>query len=482
MALRILFVSTEVHPYLKVGGLADVAAGLPAALARLGHEVRVLVPCTATALATAKSRDAETLHCTGLPRSTRLLEAPLAGRRSRVWLLDSPGFRVRDGTPYQDAKGRPYRDDAERYDELARIAAALAAGNVDAGWRPHVVHCNEWHTGLVPVHMLLQRAPVASVFTIHNLGYQGLFPAATFAALELPPWLWHAEALEFHGRMNFMKAGLVFGDRLTTVSPGYASEILTPAFGAGLEGVLRRRSSDMDGIVNGIDEDAWDPARDTALASRFDAKNLSQRAPNRAALCRDFGLEVDGAPLLLGMVARLVPQKGVDIFLEALPALLQMPVCCVVLGSGDPALEVALKEAARRQPARLAIRLGHDEALAHQLYAGCDAFLMPSRFEPCGLSQLYAMRYGALPVVHRTGGLADTVTDAALPDATGFVFGKATPAALKEGVERALTVHRRPAVWRRMMQTAMGTNFSWERSARDYLRIYMLAQRSRRYA
>ena len=482
MALRILFVSTEVHPYLKVGGLADVAAGLPEALAHLGHEVRVLVPGTAAALAAAKARGAARLRCTGLPRGTRLLEAPLSGRRARVWMLDSPGFRVRDGTPYQDAKGRPYRDDTARYDELARIAAALAAGGVDAGWCPQVVHCNEWHTGLVPAHMLLQRAPAASVFTIHNLGYQGLFPAAAFAALALPPWLWHPEALEFHGRMNFMKAGLVFGDRLTAVSPGYAREILTSEFGAGLEGLLRRRSGDLDGIVNGIDEDAWDPARDTALASRFETGRLAQRTPNRAALCRDFGLGEDDGTLLLGMVARLVPQKGVDIFLQALPALLQLPVRCVVLGSGDPALQASLKDAARRHPARLAVRLGHDETLAHRLYAGCDAFLMPSRFEPCGLSQLYAMRYGALPVVHRTGGLADTVTDAALPGATGFVFKQATPAALREGVERALAAYRRPAAWRRMMRTAMARDFSWERSARDYLRVYALAQRSRRYA
>ena len=477
MALRILFVATEVQPYIKVGGLADVAAGLPEALARLGHEVRVLVPATAAGLRAARTRGARPLPGLTLARGTRLLEAPLAGRRARVWLLDSPGFRVRRGTPYQDQAGRAYRDDAARYDELARVAAGLAAGRLGSAWRPEVVHCNEWHTGLVPVHMLLQRAPAASVFTIHNLGYQGLFPAASFANLGLPAWLWHADALEFHGRMNFMKAGLQFSDRLTAVSPGYAREILSPEFGAGLDGVLRRRFADLSGILNGIEADAWNPARDAALASRFDAAHLEQRAPNRVALCQEFALP-DNRELLVGMVTRLVPQKGVDLLLAALPALLQLPVRLVVLGSGDTSLQAALHTAARRHPQRLALRLGHHESLAHHLYAGCDALLMPSRFEPCGLSQMYAMRYGALPIARRTGGLADTVEDGI----TGFLFDAAAPAALTDCVQRALHAYQAPRTWRRIQLRCMRRDFSWEQSARAYQRVYALAQSTRRYA
>lgn len=479
--LRILFIATEVHPYVKVGGLADVAAGLPAALAELGHEVRVLVPVTAGALKAAQTRGAKVVVVNqgGLPQGLRLLEAPLAGRRARVWLLDTPGFRRRSGTPYQDKAGRSYRDDAARYDELARFAAAIAAGIALPAWRPDVVHCNEWHTGLTPLHMLLQRVPVASVFTIHNLAYQGLFSAAAFASLKLPPWLWHPAALEFHGRMNFMKAGLLFSDRITAVSPGYAREILTPAFGAGLEGVLHRRAERLSGIVNGIDMQAWDPARDAALAARFDASHLAARSPNRAALRHECGLPESGR-LLLGMVTRLVPQKGVDLVLAALPALLKLPVDLAVLGSGDPALQDSLGAAARRHPDRLRVRLGHDETLAHRIYAGCDAFLMPSRFEPCGLSQLYAMRYGALPVVHRTGGLADTVRDAAAARANGFVFDVPDAAALAHAVGRAVALHRRQPAWRRMMKMGMSEDRSWIRSAREYLKVYALAQSSRR--
>lgn len=477
MALRILFVAAEVHPYIKVGGLADVAAGLPAALARLGHDVRVLVPATAAGLRAARVAGAKPLTGLRLAHGTRLFEAPLAGRRARAWLLDSPGLRARRDTPYQDQAGRAYRDDAARYDELARLAAGLAAGRLGLAWRPDVVHGNEWHAGLVPVHMLLARAPAASVFTIHNLGYQGIFSAAQFTALGLPGWLWHAEALEFNGRMNFMKAGLMFSDRLTAVSPGYAREILTPQFGAGLDGVLRRRAADLDGILNGIDTDIWDPAQDSALAARFDAAHFHRRQQNRAALCQEFGLPQAG-DMLIGLVTRLVPQKGVDLLLAALPALLQLPLRFVVLGSGDAPLEAALADAARRYPQRLGLRLGQHEALAHRLYAGSDALLMPSRFEPCGLSQMYAMRYGALPIVRRTGGLADTVEDGV----TGFVFDAAAPAALAACVQRALAAYQRPREWRRLQLRAKHRDFSWDRSARAYQRVYALAQRTRRYA
>lgn len=478
--MRILFVAAEVHPYLKVGGLADVAAGLPAALAALGHEVRVLVPGTAAALKAAKARHAKELTSTAGAwlRRGRLLEAPLAGPRARAWLLDTPALRARRGTPYQDEHGRPYPDEALRYDELARCAAAIAAGRLLPGWQPDVVHCNEWHTGLVPVRLMLERTPAACVFTVHNLGYQGLFSAADFAALHLPGWLWHPQALEFYGRLNFMKGGLVFSDRITAVSPGYAREMLTPEFGAGLEGVLEQRRASLTGILNGIDTRAWDPARDPALPANFDAAGLAARELNRRALRREFGLP-DNGRLLLAMVARLVPQKGVDILLEALPALLEQPVDLVVLGSGDALLQDALGAAARADPQRLGIRLGHDEGLAHRIYGGCDALLMPSRFEPCGLTQLYAMRYGALPIVHRTGGLADTVRDAAQPQGNGFVFDAPSAAALGQAVHRASAAYAQPAAWRRLIQRAMAADFSWDRSARQYLKVYASAARPR---
>lgn len=481
MAFRVLFVSTEVRPYLKVGGLADVAAGLPAALAALGHEVRVLVPATATALRAARSEGATRVPTRDLPDDVHILELPLSGPLTKVWLLDTPGFRRRSGTPYQDDQGEYYADDAERFDELARLAARLAAGA--GGWLPDLVHCHEWHTGLVPVHLLLQKVPAASVFTIHNLDYQGVFPAATFAALGLPPWLWHPEAVEFHGALNFMKAGLVFSERLTAVSPGYCREILTPQFGAGLDSLLKTRTAQLSGIINGIDPGHWDPAHNALLTSHFDAGHLDRRKPNRAALLKEFGLP-DGGGLLLGVVSRLVAQKGIDIILEALPEIFKLHVQCVILGTGDVALRKALIEAGERYPERLAVRLGHDERLAQHVYAGSDALLMPSRFEPCGLSQLYAMRYGALPIVHRTGGLADTVRDAA-PEAgsgNGFVFDPLTPAALAACVRRAVDVMRHPANWQRLMVNAMGEDFSWGRSAQAYVKVYEAALKSHRFS
>ena len=480
MAHRVLFISTEVRPYIKVGGLADVAAGLPAALADLGHEVRVLAPATSTALKAAQVHGAMKVPATGLPDQVQVLELPLAGKLAKVWLLDTPGFRHRSGTPYQDAQSEYYPDDAERFDELARIAARLAAGA--AGWVPDLVHCHEWHTGLVPVHLMLQRVPAASVFTIHNLQYQGVFPAATFSALGLPPWLWHPEAVEFHGALNFMKAGLVFSERLTTVSPGYGREILTPQFGAGLDSMLRTRVTHLSGIINGIDPHHWDPAHNAQLAAHFDAGHLDHRRPNRTALLKTFGLPDHGG-LLLGVVARLVAQKGIDIILEALPEIFKLNVQCVILGSGDVSLQKALIEAGERYRDRLGIRLGHDEKLAHGVYAGCDALLMPSRFEPCGLSQLYAMRYGALPIVHRTGGLADTVKDAAPDGASGngFVFDQVTSTALAACVRRAVAMAQQPAAWRGLMSNAMGEDFSWGRSAEAYVKVYEAALKSRRF-
>jgi starch synthase len=481
MSHRVLFVSTEVRPYIKVGGLADVAAGLPGALAAMGHEVRVLVPATAAALKTAHAEGGRAIATSGLAADVQILELPLADSLAKVWLLDTPGFRRHLGTPYQDDQGEYYPDDAERYDELARIAAQLAAGA--ATWAPDVVHCNEWHTGLVPVHLLLQRVPAACVFTIHNLEYQGVFPATTFTALGLPAWLWHPDSIEFHGSLNFMKAGLVFSDRLTAVSPGYSREILTQHFGAGLDGVLRKREAQLSGIINGIDPVYWNPAHNPLLASNFDSTHLERRKPNRASLYQEFALP-DRGGLLLGIVARLVPQKGIDIILKALPALLKLPVQCVILGSGDIALQKSLIEAAGRHPDHLAVRLGHDEKLAHGIYAGCDALLMPSRFEPCGLSQLYAMRYGALPIVHRTGGLADTVRDMTekAGNGNGFVFDGVTSAALVACVRRAVEVAKQPPIWRQLMTTAMEEDFSWERSAQAYVRVYESALESRRYA
>jgi starch synthase len=321
---------------------------------------------------------------------------------------------------------------------------------------------------------------VPAVFTVHNLAYQGLFAPADFALLGLPARFMSAQALEFHGQLSFMKAGLMFADRITTVSPGYAHEITTPEFGCGLDGVLRARAGQLSGILNGVDGAVWNPATDTALAARYDRAAPGGKARCKAALQREIGLAAGPATPLFGVVSRLTSQKGLDLVLGALPALLGTGAQLVVQGSGEPALQAAFAEAERAHPGRVALRAVYDEALAHRVIAGCDAILVPSRFEPCGLTQLYGLAYGSLPVVRRVGGLADTVVDAGAAAvredrATGFVFDAATPAALGQALARAVALYRQPEAWQRVMRRAMVADFSWRSAAAAYLVLYAQA-------
>ncbi len=316
-----------------------------------------------------------------------------------------------------------------------------------------------------------------SVFTVHNLAYQGLFAPGDFPALGLPSAIWASHGIEYHGRISFMKAGLKYARRITTVSPTYATEIATQEFGCGLDGVVRSRVGDVSGILNGVDRDVWDPASDSALGARYSASDASGKRRCRAELRAEFGLDAsDNAPLF-GVVSRLSGQKGLDLVLAALPALLRQGAQLCLQGSGDPALEAAFSAAAKAHPGQVAVRIGYDEITAHRVIAGADALLVPSRFEPCGLTQLYALRYGSVPVVRRVGGLADTVVDAtpqALSDdrATGFTFDAATPAALEAAVQRAVLAFRTPAVWQQLMQRGMAQDFSWNEAASQYLALY----------
>jgi starch synthase len=322
------------------------------------------------------------------------------------------------------------------------------------------------------------------VFTIHNLAYQGLFSYDTFQSLSLPESFWSLDALEFHGELSFIKGGIAFADRITTVSPTYAREIQTPEHGYGLDGLLRHRAAQLSGILNGIDERTWNPARDPHLVSPYSSRRLAHKAPNKAALQKEFDLPVDADVTMLGLVSRLVHQKGIDLILAALPELLGLPIQFVAIGSGEPEYERALRAEAVRSPGRVAVLAGYDEAVAHRIQAGADVFLMPSRFEPCGLSQLYSLRYGAVPLVRRVGGLADTVTDAT-PDAlaagtaTGIVFDAATPAALVQAVKRALALRQNARLWKQMQLAGMRQDFSWRHSASEYLRLYDAALRIR---
>lgn len=480
-------VAAEVTPLLKTGGLADAVAGLSAALVRLGHDVRVLMPGYRHVFDAAREVAPEGGFCDPDAQGAGLLGAPLPRSGVLAWLLDHPFFSERGGNPYLDRHGRDYPDNDRRFDCLARVAAGIAGGYSGLAWRPDVVHAHDWHAGLTPVHMLLRRVPAACVFTVHNLAYQGLFPPDAIERLQLPAWLWHPEALEYYGRLSFIKGGLNFSDRLSTVSPTFAREIMTPEYGEGLQGVLARRSAELKGILNGLDLEEWNPAADPLITAAYSPHDLSGKRHNRSRVRQVLGLVDDPEQVLVAVIGRLADQKGIDLLLGALPQLMELPVQIAVLGSGQRIYEEALEAAAAGYPGRLSVTIGYDEGLAHELEAGAEMLLMPSRYEPCGLAQMQAMRYGTIPVVRGCGGLLDTVVDAdrealAQGAATGFVFEPATVPALVGAVRRALAVRRDPRQWAGLVSTAMAADFSWRRSAEHYLSLYRDALRCRNMA
>ena len=477
---KILFATSEAHPLIKTGGLADVSGSLPAALKSLNHAVRLILP----AYPQAKERAGPlkcitTIRLPGSQEEARILEGRLPGSRVFVWLVDYPPAFDREGNPYLDANGRDWPDNAERFAFFCRVVTEIAMGRAGLDWRPEIVHCNDWQTGLVPALLSLEAERPTTVFTIHNLAYQGMFPAEVFFRLGLPPQLWHFEGLEFHNHLSFIKGGLAYADKLTTVSPTYAREIQTAEFGYGLDGLLRHRASDLHGILNGIDLDEWNPATDPHIERHYNAKRFSAKQDNKRALQAEFGLP-ESNDLLLGSVGRLVEQKGVDLLLDIIEPLVELPVQLALLGSGEARFETALQEAAARYPHKISINLGYSERLAHRIEAGADAFLMPSRFEPCGLNQLYSLRYGTPPIVHAVGGLADTVVDATpkaikQKTATGFCFYYASGDALLRTVTHALEVYAQPVKWRGIARTAMAQVFDWKSSARQYIALYKQA-------
>jgi len=476
---KILFVASEAYPLMKTGGLGDVCGGLPQALAALGDDVRLLLPGYQVSLARAGSlKTVAEITLPSLALPVRLLETRLPGTRIKTWLIDFPSAYDRPGNPYQNSAGHDWPDNAERFALLARVAVALSQGIARLRWKPDIVHCHDWQAGLVPALLSVEAVRPATVFTIHNLAYQGLFPHETFSALGLPAALWSLDGLEFNGQLSFIKGGIAFADRVTTVSPTYAREIQTAEFGHGLDGLLRHRVALLRGILNGIDTKIWNPLHDDAIAVRYGAGRMRMgKSANKAALQTELGLANEAATPLLGMVSRLVHQKGIDLLLQALPLLLENPLHCVVLGSGESGYEQALRELADRYPERLSVFIGYDEALAHRIIAGADLFLMPSRFEPCGLTQFYSLRYGTVPVARRIGGLNDSVidaNDATLADgsATGVLFEAANSAALAHAVTRALALYRQRRVWQALRRHGMRQDFSWRRSAMEYRQLY----------
>jgi starch synthase len=481
--MKILHVAAEVFPLVKTGGLADVVAALPAALAEQGADVRLLLPGLPAVMDGVKHSKTviDVGACFGALR-VRLLLARMPGSALPVYVIDAPYLYRRNGSPYQDSHGEEWADNLQRFALLGWLAAHLAADDADPRWVPDVVHAHDWHAAMACAYMA-DHGPTAaaSVFTVHNLAFQGLFPMHDRAVLGLASRLMSPAGLEFHGQLSFMKAGLKFADRVTTVSPNYAREIATHEFGCGLDGVIRGRGNAVVGILNGIDPALWNPATDTAIAKPYDAERLQGKTACRRALQAELGLDVDEGALLLTVVSRLTAQKGLDLVLSAMPELLAAGVQFAVQGTGEPALEAAFRIAQQAHPGRVHVHIGYDEARAHRLVAGADVIAVPSRFEPCGLTQMYGLRYGTLPVVRRVGGLADTVVDAseaavASDTATGFTFDAATPAAFQRAMQRALAAHRNPALWRQLMLRGMSQPLSWEGPARDYLALYAAAR------
>ncbi len=482
--MRVLAVASEVYPVVKTGGLADVVGALPGALAPLGVEVATLVPGYPAVLAALGTTEQRRTYPDLFGGPARVLEGEAAGQR--LLAIEAPHLYHRPGNPYVGPDGNDWPDNPIRFAALAAVANDLGLGHAPGLPPSDIVHAHDWPAGLAPAYLHYQGGPrPGTVMTVHNLAFQGQVPAGLLARLGLPPSAYGIDGVEYYRSIGYLKAGLRLADRITTVSPTYAVEIRTPEAGMGMDGLLRARAEHLRGILNGIDTDVWNSATDPLIAAPFSAADLESRGRNKAALQARLGLTQDAGALLFGVVSRLTWQKGLDLLLDVLPDLLASGAQLALLGTGEPAIERGFAAAVRAHPGRVGALIGYDEALAHLVQAGADAVLVPSRFEPCGLTQLCALRYGALPIVARVGGLADSVIDAnamalAAGLGTGLQFAPTTREMLASAIRRADKLWRQPAAWRQMQRNAMATDVSWRRPAEHYAALYreILAERA----
>jgi starch synthase len=479
--VRILFVASEGLPFSKTGGLADVVEALPKALVAQGHEVAVVLPRYRGTNVTGIVAPSVTISMGGHLRFPAVADGGTIGG-VRYLFVDDPGYFDRDGL--YGGRGGDYSDNAERYGEFCRVAIEIAK-NI---WRADLVHCHDWQAALVPV--LLRSAyandPVANrlpvVFTIHNMGYHGQFGRDALVRADIPTGLFHPGGVEFFGNVNLLKGGLIFSDYLTTVSRKYAKEIQTPEFGYGLDGVVRNRADRLVGILNGVDYTAWNPEKDKLIAARYSAKDLTGKQACKQVLLQTFALPHEdlGRPVI-GIVSRFADQKGFDLIAERAHELMQEEMTFVVLGTGDRKYEDLFRSLAAAYPGRVGVKIAYDEGIAHQIEAGADIFLMPSRYEPCGLNQIYSLKYGTVPVVRATGGLDDTIEpfDLEHGTGTGFKFEPYTGAALVQCVRRALQHYTDERIWKRIQLNGMAKDFSWKGSAAEYAKVYAAARAAR---
>ncbi|MDM9625766.1 glycogen synthase GlgA [Rhizobium sp. S152] len=472
--MKVLSVSSEVFPLIKTGGLADVAGALPIALKRFGVETKTLMPGYPAVMKVIRDPVVRLRFDDLLGEPATVLEVHHEGLD--ILVLDAPGYYDRPGGPYLDQTGKDYPDNWRRFAALSLAGAEIAAGLMP-GWRPDIVHTHDWQAAMTSVYMRYYPTPeVPSVLTVHNIAFQGQFGAEILPGLRLPPHAYSTESIEYYNNIGFLKGGLKTAHAVTTVSPSYAQEILEAEFGMGLEGVIASRIDSLHGIVNGIDADIWNPATDPVVHTHYTATSLKNRAENRASIADFFGLHHDSAPILC-IISRLTWQKGMDLIAASADEIVEMGAKLAILGSGDAALEGSLLAAAARHPGRIGVSIGYNEPMSHLMQAGCDAIVIPSRFEPCGLTQLYGLRYGCIPIVARTGGLNDTVIDAnhaalAAKVATGIQFSPVTKSGLLHAIRRALHLYTDQKVWTQLQKQGMKSDVSWEKSAERYAALY----------
>lgn len=479
--MRVLFATSEVFPLIKTGGLADVSGSLPSALQHLGVDIRILAPGY-TAVLNALTDLHHLAHLAHLPviGHAELLLGTIQETQVKVIVIKAAGIYERAGGPYADANGLEWLDNPVRFGVLSKVAAILGGPNSPlTDWHPNIVHCNDWQTGLTPAYMkLVEHAQAKSVISLHNMAFQGCYAPSWLPTLGLPSTHFNPEGLEYHGQLSFLKAGIFYADSITTVSPSYAKEIQTPAFGFGLEGLLSKRGNELKGILNGIETKEWNPKTDPHLVKNYSATQLAGKKQVKAALQERLGLEINADAPLLGVVSRLTHQKGLDMLAPIVPQLLDAGCQLALLGGGESELENAFRHLARNHLGRVSVNIGYNEPLSHQIMAGSDMFIMPSRFEPCGLNQLYGLAYGTPPVVNATGGLADSVIDTNIityknKTANGFVMSEPSSASLLHCIKQALNVFKNDAdAWRQIQKNGMSQNLSWDKSALEYLAEY----------
>lgn len=485
--MRVLFATSEVFPLIKTGGLADVSGSLPTALQNLGVDIRILMPGYPAVLNKLTNLQAiATFDNLPVIHNAALMMGTIAETQVKVMVIKSAHLYEREGGPYADANGLEWLDNPVRFGILSKVAAILSGPHSPiTDWQPDIVHCNDWQTGLTPAYMkLVEHSQAKSIISLHNMAFQGCYAPGWLSTLALPSTNFTIEGFEYHGQLSFLKAGIFYANAVTTVSPSYAKEIQTAAFGFGLEGLLSKRGNEIKGILNGIETDEWNPEADPHLVKNYSATTLAGKKLVKAALQEKLGLHIDASAPLLGVVSRLTHQKGLDMMVPILQELVDAGCQLALLGSGESALENAFRALAVSNPTKVSVTIGYNEPLSHQIMAGCDMFIMPSRFEPCGLNQLYGLAYGTPPIVNATGGLADSVVDTNIitfknKTANGFVMSEASPTSLLSCIKQALNVFNNDAnAWKQIQKNGMTQNLSWDKSALEYLAVYQTLNKS----